>query len=79
MSIGKHGEGRARLEQALAMDSTNIDVMVNLGVHFQEEGELDRARAYYARFALEAFFLNPSCIHPGTAYPSEYRISDAAA
>jgi len=26
-------------------------VMANLGIHYQEEGDLDRARSLYARYA----------------------------
>lgn len=37
------------LERALALDPVQPDVMVNLGIHFQEEGDLDRARYLYSR------------------------------
>ncbi|CAM9707781.1 unnamed protein product, partial [Choristocarpus tenellus] len=50
MSLGEHTEGLGYLEKALSMDPDNIDVMVNLGVHWQEEGDLPRARDYYIRY-----------------------------
>lgn len=51
MSLGEHEEGVARLEQASAMDPENVEALVNLAVHWQEEGNLTRAREYYARYA----------------------------
>lgn len=48
-ALGKHEEGTAMLEKSLQLDPLNQGVMVNLGVHWQEEGDLDRARSFYAR------------------------------
>lgn len=48
-SLDKHEEGCAMLEQALALDPTDPDVAVNLGIQSQEEGDLDRAKSLYTR------------------------------
>ena len=37
------------LEKSLQLEPLNTEVMANLGTHWQEEGDLDRARSFYAR------------------------------
>lgn len=49
LALDKHEEGTAMLEKSLQLDPLNPDVMANLGIHWQEEGDLDRARSLYAR------------------------------
>lgn len=48
-ALEKHEEGTAMLEKSMQLDPLNPGVFANLGIHYQEEGDLDRARAYYAR------------------------------
>lgn len=50
-SLDKHEEGAAMLEKSLELDPLRPAVMANLGIHYQEEGDLDRARSLYARYA----------------------------
>lgn len=49
MALGQHDEGSYMLEQALLLDPLSPDVLVNLGVHLQEEGDLDHAKSLYTR------------------------------
>lgn len=49
VALGQHDEGSHMLEQALLLDPLSPGVLVNLGVHWQEEGDLDRAKSLYAR------------------------------
>lgn len=47
--LGKHNEAVTMLEKSLQLDSLNPGVMANLGIHWQEEGDLERARSLYSR------------------------------
>lgn len=48
-NLGKHEEAAAMLEKSLTLNPLDPDVMVNLGMHWQEGGDLDRARSLYTR------------------------------
>ncbi|CAM9181073.1 unnamed protein product [Laminaria digitata] len=47
LTLGKTEEGVSMLKKAIELDPTQHDVLVNLGTHLQEEGDLDGARAIY--------------------------------
>jgi len=42
-------EGIAMLNEALALDPWSVDVMVNVGLQCQDDGDLDRSRTLYLR------------------------------
>lgn len=52
LTLGRHEEGVAMLEMSM-----NAGAMANLGAHWQEEGDLDRARSLYTR----QVYLTPAC------------------
>lgn len=52
LTLGKVDEGVSMLQKAIEIDPTQHDVLVNLGTHLQEEGDLDGAKALYTRWVV---------------------------
>lgn len=48
-TLQKHEEGAEMLEKSLLLDPLDPDVMMNLGLYWQEGGFLERARSLYTR------------------------------
>ncbi|CAM9688775.1 unnamed protein product, partial [Ectocarpus sp. 8 AP-2014] len=53
LALGQQDEGLSMLEKSFELDPFEPDVLVNLGIHWQEDGDLDRARSFYTRQAAE--------------------------
>lgn len=49
LTLGKVEEGASMLRQSIEIDPTQHDVLVNLGTHLQEEGDLDGAKVLYTK------------------------------
>ncbi|CAN0102883.1 unnamed protein product, partial [Ectocarpus sp. 13 AM-2016] len=49
LALGQQDEGLSMLEKSFELDPFEPDVLVNLGIHWQEDGDLDRARSFYTR------------------------------
>ncbi|CAM9638268.1 unnamed protein product [Ectocarpus fasciculatus] len=45
LALGQQDEGLSMLEKSFELDPFEPDVLVNLGIHWQEDGDLDRARS----------------------------------
>ncbi|CAN0159173.1 unnamed protein product [Ascophyllum nodosum] len=44
-----HQEGLAMLDEALSLEPSNVEIMMNVGLQSQDSGDLDRARTLYLR------------------------------
>ncbi|CAM9749410.1 unnamed protein product, partial [Ectocarpus sp. 6 AP-2014] len=53
LALSQQDEGLSMLEKSFELDPFEPDVLVNLGIHWQEDGDLDRARSFYTRQAAE--------------------------
>lgn len=60
LTLEKHEEGAAMLEKSLELDPFNPDVLANLGLYWQEGGDVERSRSLYTRQAAH------SILQPGT-------------
>lgn len=49
LALGQQDEGLSMLEKSFELDPFEPDVLVNLGIHWQEDGDLDRAQSFYTR------------------------------